>query len=250
MGMGMGMGMGLLLRRRGSYTSKVLGTNPVQMLVLDETSGTTAADSSGNGHNGEYSEDVSNWTPRESILGVSLPRNDGTRYVDLLPAGGSFSSSFDGAECSVLFVFRRTDTWSDDSLYAVRFFVDASNVLQIIALATGVIRCNREGGGTSDSIDHDTGTGTDEWVRALVTVSETNDRLRFFIGAQQVGNTKSGLGAWAGSLAQAVIHAQTSAGINALIGLGGLYAYWDRELSDADRATVLSSGGGLYDPTA
>jgi hypothetical protein len=42
----------------GDYRDEVLGDNPIGYWRLDETSGTTAADASGNGHNGAYQNGV------------------------------------------------------------------------------------------------------------------------------------------------------------------------------------------------
>lgn len=53
-----------------AYTTAVLADSPVVYLKLDETSGTTATDSSGNSHNGTYSAGIT--------LGASSLLTDGT----------------------------------------------------------------------------------------------------------------------------------------------------------------------------
>jgi hypothetical protein len=66
-----------------SYDSVILADSPVGYWKLDETSGTTAADSSGNGRNGTYSGSVRIGAPsiNENIAAYSTSMNGTSNYV-------------------------------------------------------------------------------------------------------------------------------------------------------------------------
>lgn len=229
-----------------SYFDKVLGTSPLVCLPLSETSGTDAFDATPNGHDAEYSADVSGWTPRDDVLGLSFPDNGGNKHVDLFPAGESLSTALDMAEISVLFIIKLVNNAGSRRLFEI--YTDAQNYLRVVINYTTVLlSCDYEAGNVIRDCDHNSIAYVGQWLRFLTVISASGDSMKTYLGSQQIDAEQTGLGTWVGTPTGARVFA-THAGLNICSGPGGLFTIWDRALSDADITTVLSDGGDLYSP--
>lgn len=230
------------------YIKQLLATGPVGLWIGNEASGTDILDYSGNGHDGVANGDVSGWTPRAEIFGYSLPYYNNTEEVDLMPVGETFSASFDPDTLSMMCMLLIDHDLFGGSRYGMGMGADADNYVHLGYNDTsGIVVGRYRAGAVTKSLNHSTATA--QWLRCLITVDTGADEFKFYVGAQQVDITESGLGVWAGSLASAYLGAAWN-GLAGWVGNVGLGAYWNKVLSDGERAAVLSVGGDLYDPSA
>lgn len=121
-----------LLLGSGSYTSRVLSTGPVALWPLSETSGSVAADASGNGYNGTYSAVTLN----------NATFGDGTPAPLFVPASSSHVATHSAGLVAALNVQEGTmacwlrmsaaGVWADgQSRFVYDIFADTSNRIRI-----------------------------------------------------------------------------------------------------------------------
>lgn len=184
-----------------SYLSAVQGVDPTHLVAiwqLSETAGTTAADSSGNAHDGTYSGPTLNAVTFSD--GSPAPSFDGINdYVNIYSSG--LASAFNKDEGTV-FVWAKTSAWTDATIrYLTHFSADTSNRVRIFKTATNnQLNFSYLAGGTTKQVLDASLSGTSAWFSAAETWSKAADQFKAYLNGTQAGTTQTGLGTWTGSL--------------------------------------------------
>jgi len=221
------------------YFRKVLAERPIAYWPLWEASGSVAYDISKNGLHGAY--DTVTLGQDGPGHGRSCALFDGANsFVNLYSA--ALNTAFDGAEVTFVIRCKMSDVsqWSDDGQYHLfRFAADANNQTLIKKQTDNTIIGQVRSGGTWVDKSQDCSGFTDDWYCFALTVSETNDRLRFFSNGVQLGLTQTGLGNWAGNLdaTMALLGGWSTGSIN-LLGCLSDFVVFDRELSVTEIARI------------
>lgn len=212
--------------------------NLIGLWRLNESSGSVAADSSGNGHTGTYiGATLAALTGPD---GAPAPLFDGINDKVQLSASG-LPDAFNGAEGTVL-MWVRLDaaTWSDgEQHFMFQAFVDWSNYLNLRKSGSNNrLAVNRVAGGTASNITSGVITTTD-WLCVAVTWSEQDDELIFYIDGVRLYAPTTGLGTWSGTPVK--LNLSSYIDIN-FFWEGGiaLTGVWDTALSDAEIAQIAS----------
>ena len=230
----------LLLMGGGSYASTVLATSPLALWTLSETSGTVAADSSGNGYPGAYSAVTLN---DATFAGSPAPSFNGTSsFVNVHSAG--LAGAFNGAEGTIALWWRiPSAVWSDNAQRLhYNFYVNTSNLISLRKETSNTVRAFYVAGGTASTLNM-TGTPT-TWTHSVITWSASagaSGEARLYTNGVQDGATETSIGTWAG----APISTRTILGAFSTTATGwysGNLAYaglWGRALTPAEISGTL-----------
>ena len=179
-----------------AYAATVLAESPLAYLRMDEGSGATALDFSGNGHNGAYTGVT--WDGTAPPMGGQAPYFDGVNdYLDMYSAG--FAAAFDMDEGCVL-IWMKNDDWTNTPTdTALRIRRNAANEVKIFqGGVSGRVTYLHEGDNVVDSVTEDSFSGT-AWISAMISWSVADDELIAYKNGVQVGITQTGLIASTGS---------------------------------------------------
>jgi hypothetical protein len=218
-----------------AYINKVVALSPIAYWPLDDTSGSTARDASGNGRTGTYSNVTLNAVGPVSG-GAAASFNGSTSFVNVYSA--SLAAAFNGAEGSLMVwgIVSAAGVWTNGAEgRLVTLSADASNRVLISKSATdNTLTFQYSAGGVAKTVNH-TFSSTAYFYAAL-TWSKSNDRARCYVAGAQVGATQTSLGTFAGSLAAtlSVIGAQNTTPTGVFSGTEAHVAVWSRELSAAE----------------
>jgi hypothetical protein len=191
----------------GGYSAKVLSYSPIAYWPLNETSGTTAICQVNAAQNGTYTG-VTLGQPGIGD-GNTAPFFDGANdYVNVQTA--ALAAAFNGAEGSISWWFKVYDAgvWTDGTFrYHVYGAADASNNVFYRRHTTNnwLTMWYRAGGTISQQAIVPEQPTT--WTHIALTWSATDDAFKSYFAGVQAGPTISGLGIWAGPLADTVIGA-------------------------------------------
>lgn len=231
-----------------TYLQVVEGTaaaNRVGIWPLSESSGTNAADISGNGFNGTYNANVT----LNAITfpdGSPAPLFDATTDLVALPSA-SLDAPFDGAAgtLAIWLKVRAAGVWTDGvSRIGLSFGADANNRIYFNKPTVN----NRfdmfyAAGGTIEQ-SANTSFSPTRWIHALVTWDKAADEVKFYLDGAQVGATFTGLGVFAGALANgftAIGNFTQSGGAFFWDGYAKYAAAWNRALTAAEVAALVPS---------
>jgi len=188
-----------------TYLEKCLAIQPTHLLAywtLSETSGTTIGDASGNGRTGVY---MNTPTLGEAGIGDGLTAalfdQTQSEYGNVYSAG--LSSAFDGAEGTMAAWIKvsAVGVWTDGAYhYAMNLGADSNNRIWYSKTSTNnIFQLGYRAGGTIKATNASfSSTG---WFHAAITWSKSADQAKCYLNGAQVGGTMTGLGVWAGSLA-------------------------------------------------
>jgi len=229
----------------GSLLGRILATEPICCLPLNETSGTVAADVTGNGRNGQYSADVSGWTPYDTGLDLSAPYFDGTRTVNLLPGGTDFANCADWDECSILLCARAANLamWTDGQVRQPLMLGSANgpgglNRHTVTKPGDNTFRSTCYFNGSKSESTHY--TSTTDWMVMVLTISQAASEWKCWINQTQIGATDAIADTWTeANLTLAVIGAYTLAPVQPWLGWLACFALWDHSLTDAERVGLV-----------
>jgi hypothetical protein len=229
------------VRSDQTYAEKVLATSPIGFWRLNETSGTNAADSSGNGYDGTYvSATINNDTGPD---GQPCPTFDSLNDEVNLDSPGGVGAAFDGTTGTAMVWLKvsAAGVWTDGlnrKMLGIR--VDGSNYIEMLKTsANNTLRWRYRAGGTNETVSKGSVTSTG-WICTAITWDSGADKVRMFFNGVQEGADQSGLGTWAGVPGNISIGSQTGTSFY-WDGSLALAAIWDTVLSDAtilDLATV------------
>ena len=225
------------------YAQRVLALNPIAYWKLNETSGSAAADSSGNGFGGTYSGAVPGGTTW--VDGSPAPSFDG--IADLVNRYSSgFASAFDPAHYtqSIWVRLAQAGNWTDAT---IRFFTieraDGNNSYAFFKSNTAnTITFQIRHGGVFKDVSVGSLSSL-SWLHLALTVDDDADEAKAFINGVQVGSPQTGLGTWAGALAsaQVVLGAFNTGGANSHHGSMAHDAVFDYALSPAQVADLAQA---------
>lgn len=184
-----------------SYAQKVkalFGSSLIQYLPMNETSGTTAVDASGNGRTGTYSGVILANTPAPAKIGGLAPFFDGINdFVNLYSV--SLATAFNGNEGTFAFWIKSAD-WTLDNRYALNLFVDSSNyIVSFTPISDNQLFMRRIAAGTTQTITLTSMSGT-SWYHIALVWSVSGNYLRAYKNGVQVGTDTTGLPTFSGSL--------------------------------------------------
>jgi hypothetical protein len=242
----------------GTYaTDVVLQTQPNNLIgywQLNETSGSTAVDSSGNtGRNGTYNTitlDAAD-SPHGTDRRVPLFNGD-TSNVDIYSSG--FDGAFDPEEGSISAWIKASDSlWEDDDdvEFIINLRSDADNLIHIESPNTdNRLYFVHIAGGSTKSYSHDFSSGAlDEWFHVAMVFSKSGDYIKGYIDGTEIFSITYDSRTWSGSLHsnRTVIGCrQVISANNGWEGNIGDVAIWDTPLSASeieDLATIYPSEG-------
>lgn len=184
-----------------TYANYIASLGAFALWPLSETTGTNADDPIG-GFDGTYAAGI---TLHAATFPDSSPAPlfDATDDVIAIPSV-SLDTPFDGAIGTMAgwVKVRTSSVWTDaTSRIVLSMGVDANNRIYFNKTAAN----NRfdmfyAAGGTSKQIAN-TSYSPSRWFHAAITWSKSADQVKFYLDGVQVGSTLTGLGVWAGTLA-------------------------------------------------
>jgi len=231
-----------------SYSSTLIAISPSHLIAywkLDETAGTTAADSSGHSRTGSYSGVTLNATtflngdPAASFDGID---DDVNIY------SSSLASAFSGTEGTLAAWVRVNNSavWtSGTTAYVVDLRADASNRIVLEkASASNSFLLFATLGGVNSSITKSSFSST-SWFHLVITWSKSSNQVKAYVNGTQTGSTLTGLGTWTGSLnsTNAIIGALDTSNNSPWPGNISNVAVWDTALGASDVTTLATVSG-------
>jgi len=237
-----------------AYRQKVQATRSASLLAywpLDETSGGTAFDLSGNLRHAAYCV-----SPAAPALGSGVfwdqgvaPRFDGGDCVNAFTS--SLSSVFDGNEGTISLWFRPFDgsVWTDTALRRFATFTSASHAV-IVQRATnaGSTIAGIRVATTTASVTSNTPNVA--WYHVVFTWRQSFDpSIAFYLNGSRVGSVPQ-IAAFSGPLTGAVLGAGTTAGGNGWNGYLAHVAVWNASLSESEIANLAQVSNPTPTPSA
>ena len=228
---------------RGSrnYSAKVLAVAPANLMAywkLDETSGTVAADSSGNNRSGVFS----GATPGAATFADGSPAasfNGVDNFVNAYSAALNTAAQAAGSAGTVLAWVRVHDSsvWSSG---VERFIISLRST-------TGFINISVRGQNSAVRFlypgvaSYDLSTSTTDWFSVGLTWDASANEQKCYFNGAQVGTTKTGITSfWAALYSYYnVIGASNAYGPGSFDGSAAHAALWTRALSAAELAAVM-----------
>ena len=192
----------------GAYYQRVMALNPLAYWPLWESSGSTVEDISGNGYDGTYS----GVTPGQAGIGdghAAVLLNGTSGYISVF--GAELRDAFDGAEGSMLAwaKVRDSSVWADGQRREVFRFTasDWSDYFWYEKYTVTNAWWTRRMVNGAAQENYPVGNGTTDWICVALTWSESADEVITYAGGSRLGDIKTGLGTWDGTLGYAYIGA-------------------------------------------
>lgn|GEM_PF-6988877 len=225
-----------------SYSAKVLATAPANLIAywkLDETSGSTANDSSGNGRSGTYNGVTVGGTT--FLNGSTAPLFAGiNNHINIYSA--SFAGAWNGQEFTVS-LFCRNPNWTDGTerrpfqvqVNGTNLFVfrkpTGNSQFEVIYIAGGVTR-----------IVTKTSFSPGDYFSVIATVSLSANQFKVYFGGAQEGSTQT-VGTWGGSLDPngCAIGARGASSTNPWRDSIAQVAVWNTPLSTGEVAVIAAA---------
>jgi hypothetical protein len=225
----------------GVYWERMKNTRPANLIGLwrlNETSGTTVADSSGRDHDGQATGVT--WADTTGPGDADAPTFDGINdHVDLFSA--ELAAAFNGSELTVIVWIKVRDSsvWTDGTLdWLTDFRADNANLVWVRKTDTGTIQVQYKAGG--DSVFANSAVqSTAEWLCVAVRVSAGEDSVKLYLDGTEVDD-EGNLGSWTGTVTRLFLGA-AHPGNSVWDGALALVGLWDVAL-DADEIAML---GGI-----
>lgn len=215
-------------------------TDLIQYLQLDETSGTTANDSSAENNDGSYSS-VTVAATTGPIQPDKAPAFNGTNsFVNLYSV--ALDTDFNEQLGSIVLWIKVTSSsvWTDGAVRAVvALGADTNNYVTIYkpAASNQLIFEYKAGATTvSRTVTNISDTG---WINVAITWNKASNRVRAYVNGVQQGADVTGLGVWAGALsATGCVVGAFNTGANFWSGYLSHYRLYDVELTATQIATL------------
>lgn len=213
----LGLGLGLdRIRNKSSAVAPVpptfsqnitalFGANLLSYLKLDETSGATAADASGNSRTGAYNNVTLNNTALPTALTGNAPLWDNAdiEYVNWYTA--SLAAAFSGAAGTLAGFAKVYDAnvWTDaTSRYFAFIRADANNIIYAGRTATNNQVRFQYTATTNKFVQATSLNGSLGWFFWALTWdinAGVSGEVKAYLNGAQVGTTQTSLGTWAGA---------------------------------------------------
>jgi len=175
------------------------GNSIISYLRLSETSGATAADTSGNGRTATYTNvSLANTTHLGSPAPLLVPASaPGINWYS-----ASLAAAFDPAELALMGWAKVSGAgvWTDGAQRDIAYLrADANNYVEIKKRTNNnQFQFEYRAGGVTNSVI--IAWASTDWFHWAITVSKLNDRMRAYINGAMVGVEQNGLGVWLGAL--------------------------------------------------
>lgn len=182
-----------------AYKQRVRDTAPIGYWPLDELSGGTAIDLSGNGRNGAHTG-VTLLQPGMGDGGTS-PLYDGVNdYTNIYSAGLAGAFSKDEGSVAVWAKVAGAGVWTDaTNRRIIHLRTDVSNRLLIgRPTASNLLQFLYVAGGTTKTVNLT--TSAVDWLHVVLTWSKATDQMKAYAAGAQTGTTQTALGTWVGAL--------------------------------------------------
>lgn len=236
-----------------TYSSVVLGTQSGHLLgywKLDETGGTTAADSSGNSRNGTYSGPTLNSTPFTD--GSPAPSFDGVNdYVNVY--GTSLASAMNFNQGTLSFWVKADATFLASTTSGVNTLLmdtGAANGIQIFKSSTAnTFFFRRYEASTNRTVT--VTMSSSSWTHFLFTWNVSGNAITAYINGSSSGtpSTAANVTATLASTRAVIGVASTSANLPWKGGLAQI-ALWDTVLSGGEISALAASPSATPTPVA
>lgn len=231
-----------------TYTEKlqlIQPANQIMLLRLNETSGSTFADSSGSGNNAVVTGITLNHDT--GFDGQPVPRWDGTGdYAALITAAGSsLSTDFSGTAGTVLAWAKIASAqWADGtSRQLFRLRGPGNNLIYVRKGATANILQFQFFGNAVNKLT-DVTVGLTDWFMWAMTWDDANDRMRIYINGVEASNSPvTGIGTWSGGALTGTnntLGAADTTGAEPFIGHQQYFTLWNTVLTPAEIAALIS----------
>jgi len=236
-----------------TYASLVEGTQTAHLIAfwqLDETSGSTAQDSSGNGRIGVYNGPTVNGTTFTD--GAAAPTFDGVNdYINVYST--ALSTAFNNQELSFLAWFKvnSSSDWTDGVNHRVfQLQASTSYLARFMKSNTNQFEGRYTTGATAKVVQFTLSATT--WTQVALTVSKSADQLKVYLNGTQQGSTQTSLGTWSGALdtTQSVIGASGTTPSQVWDGAIAKVAVWDTPLTSSEISALSSSPSATPTPVA
>ncbi len=189
-------------KKRSNYGAKVqkmFGAALLAYWPLQETSGLTAFDLSGNGRNALYKNTgVTQGQPGIGDRKTSVSFDGMTGNLNTYSSG--LRDVFNGQECSIcLWMKIPAASWSGTNYCVFAFLANGSNYIKInLGGSANRLNAYYSAGGASKSINIVTFNDS-TYMPVVFTISKTNDRIRFYANGNRLSSQTS-VGTYTGSL--------------------------------------------------
>lgn len=234
------------------FVIATFGSNLLSYLKLDETSGTVAADASGNSRTGAYTGVTLNNTALPPNLTGNAPLFDNadTEYVNWYTA--SLAAAFSGAAGTLAGFAKVYDAnvWTDATpRYFVFIRADANNIIYVGRTATNNQVRFQYTATTNKFVTDVSLNGSLSWFMWAITWDKnagTSGEVKAFLNGAQVGTTQTSLGTWAGAPASTFTLIGNSTQANANNGMKGWLGHvflLNRAATPTELAQVNTSAG-------
>lgn len=175
-------------------------SNCIAAYPLNELSGTTAFDVSGNGRNGTYSNAILGQPGiGDGNTAISLSGVSGTNHVNIYSV--SLANAFNGAAGTISAWFKTNSVaeWVDGlERFILNIEVDSNNFVYLSKKAqSNKIWFGYRAGGTYDAIDGLYYNPT-KWTHIAITWNKAAEEMKVYLNGVQQGATQTALGTWVG----------------------------------------------------
>jgi hypothetical protein len=196
---------------RQTYLQKSLGIGtPKQILVQNETSGSTAEDSTTENNDGTFTNVALNNTA-SPVSGDNAPSYGSSSTLNAFSAG--LAADFSGQEFTIgcWAKVSGSGVWTDGAIRKILVWLaDTNNYLLIEKTNTNnQIRFQYNAGGTLKTVTYT--ISTTNWFRVEMVISKAGDSMKCFVDGAQVGSTQTGLGSFSAALTIARYGSNTAA---------------------------------------
>jgi len=213
----------------------ILARSPIAYWKLDETSGTTAADSSGNGRDGAYTR---------VTLGGSFAPFVAPTFVDAASSAGYASGHSAGLAGTIpaggmtMLVFGRVETLASKTAIAIN--VNGTNFAQLIMLSNGTPRL-RYNAGALVNVSASTPLALNQWAQIAATIAAPGT-ARLYVNGVQV-STGTLAAAYTGTPAEILVGGSAFFGGTPWRDQLAHVAIFSTVLSAADIAAIYAASG-------
>ena len=230
-----------------TYQAKIAAIESADLIgywMLRETTGATADNYEGTAARDGTYEAVTLDSADGPLPGNGTPLFDGsTSYCDVYST--SLNTAFDGAE-GTLAVWAKVSAvgvWTDSTRRYVGYFgADANNRVYLERFTTnGIFQVRYTANGTVNAINI-SGLSTTAWFHVAATWSKSGDAVIAYYNGVKSGSTSTGLGVWAGDLAETAVNIGALSTVPASVWDGYLAhaAVWSTPLSAAQILTIAT----------
>lgn len=212
----------------------LFGKDLVSVWSLDDPAGNVLLDSSGRFHHGVGTNIIRSTSGGPNKRPASFFSSSGS-FGNVFSSG--LAVDFNSAEgtLSVWLKPRNVGVWSDGiARYFAEFNTDNSNRISILRSTTNnTITCAYRGGNVLKQVNIG-GLSSVDWTLITFTWSVSKDRVRAYVNGVQSGADVTSLTPYAGSLAVALVGAQTAAPLSVWDGWESYVVLAKREASASE----------------